>query len=93
MVKQTDSGAVKFEFRGKTRTLVCNHANATFSGSELAKQVLNRENTNVVFKSLEEVNEFQRMLEQIEDNPEYNGHMDSYVTKVNRKLEATKGWF
>ena len=92
-MRETDCGAVKFTFRGKTRKLVSNHADAAFTGSELANEVLNRENTNAVIKSREEINELQRLLEQIQDNPNYNGHMDQYVTKVNRKLEAAKGWF
>jgi hypothetical protein len=92
-MRTTQSDVVKVEFRGKTRKLVSNHADAAFSGSELVNDVLSRENTNAVLTSREEINELQRLLEQIQDNPNYNGHMDRYVTRTNRKLEAAKGWF
>lgn len=85
--------AVKVEFKGKTRKLVSMHADAAFTGSELANEVLDREKTNLVLESLEEIDEIQRLLEEIQDSPNYNGHMDRYVRKTNAELEAARGWF
>ena len=90
-----NSETVKVEFKGKTRHLVSNYANRGewLGGSDAVSDALEREKTNVVLESEEEIDELQRILEEIKDDPDYNGHMETYNRRVQARLESKRAYF
>lgn len=81
------------KFEGKTRKLTEMYAGADFTGDEDAVNALDRMKTFAVFESEDEIDAVQEMLEQIVEDPDYNGHMERYRRDVRLRCEEARAEF